>query len=876
MSNKDYTSNTVTSVVDFIASFATELTAGLAPAKDATGLVAERKANKVDLELRGGYVKYVVPHLGSAFVQLEGGGTIICSVGTTGSPDIGASDVSTVAPNSNVLVSVNEDELTGTVVNVQPSVAVEDSAAFCDSVVTGSTVGYYASPQYSDFLKGQLNGGGALAFSGDLPVDGLPGDKTVMSTQGVGWHVDDEMAFLRTSEVCGVFCFRADGHTRVAGESVALETTGRDYEGGLSVYECYNEASNSVYPWEAMGFATFQDPQSEWLDYLGPEAVLGGGKAPLEPLDQYVDMQPISRLDEFGGYLGQGELIIVSAPQPDSEGYTDVNTLENPVDRVGLAREQKMLDGTYLVESARQIFFAKTADVPVVRRTAARDVLLDDQSYKYSGVADAGSDPLPHQVRQLDAESPEDALFAVEEVYAYASGWQGLNAATYNPNVKIDRRKQTSEVNLDLGQSDFVPLPDPEKVRVDERYGDVDIYRILSLFSILPDGSIVLRNGMGSEIRLTQGGVEISGTTVQINSAKTTSIIGGGVSVKGQRYAELTASSGDVRVKAEHNLLMLSGNGGYGGTLIENRALSTQTDWGTTPDESYGSGISLKSPDSHVSAFGQFVQLRTGVGDVSPGNIFIDAGKRTLMTKGTSHLRYSDTNGLFADFYASNPNNIKRSNCFWSSFAALDSSLAITGSFLSRKSIQIGGDVIALGHIGTGESDRYRGLVGGLLQTSLVNDNLGIAKKELAKVNDYGEAIYDNYKQTMLDADKPGNADVVSSTAFGFPTSTGYGASETVLRQPYWQKALETYTEPYDEPKVLYRGEPTRPWPGNQTWEKPSSMIVATADNRYFDPRSQMPIDSEVEDNRKQYEEASLPNVKRVSISEGFKSLTKY
>lgn len=875
---KDLSNGPIDSVVDFLSLYGSTITAGLEPAKDAGNLLGEVDSNKVNFDLRGGYVKYVVPHMGSAFVQLEGGGTIICSIGTNGSPDIGASDVSPIGDNVNVVVSVDSDTQTGAILSVSPAVVIDESQAFCDSVVTGSTVGYYASPQYSDFLQAQLGGGGTLAFSGDMPIDGLPGDKTVMSTQGVGWHVDDEMAFMRTSEVCGLFLFRADGHTRLAGESVAIETTGQQYEGGLSVYECYNEAANSVYPWEAMGFATFQDPQADWLNYLGPEAVLGGGKAPLEPQDQYLDMIPISRVDEFGGYLGQGEMTIISSPQPEDAGYTEINTLENPIDRAGLLREQKLMDGTYLLETSRQLFMAKTADVPVVRRTAARDVLTDDQSYKYSGVADAGSEPLPHKVSQLATENPEDALFAVEDAYSYASGWQGLNAAVYNPNVEIDYREQTTNVDLQLDQSDFIDLPDPEKVKIDDRYDEVDIYRILSLFTILPDGSIVIRNGMGSEIRLTQGGVEISGTTVQVSSAKTTSIIGGGVSIKGQKYAEFISSRGDVRMKAEEDMLLLSGNSGRGGTLLENRAVSTNTDWNETPDDSYSSGISLKSPNSHVSLLGQFVQLRTGVGDVKPGNIYVDAGERTLMTRGSSHLRYSDSNGVCADFYASNPNNIRKANFYFSSFSVINTDLAITGNFLASKAIQAGGNILtANGHFGSTQTKRFRGLVGDVSPFKTeIQDNLGIAAREVDKVGDYGEAIFKNYSETMLAQDKPGNPDVVSNTAFGFPTSTGYGASQTVLRQPFWQKALENYTSAYNEPIVSYREEQTRPWPGNETWEREDSMIVSTSENSYFDAASQMPIDGNIEENRQRYEEAALPSVKRVSLAEGFKSLTNY
>ncbi len=150
---------------------------------------------------------------------------------------------------------VNSENI-GTILCSVPMEQADYAAAFCDTISASSGVGFYDSPQHYEFVTKLEDAAGSLLLEGDHPEDALTGDSTNMAVTGVGWHVDSEMTFMRTSDVCGVFFFREDGHTRLTGESLEVDSLATHWSSGVSVYECFNHRQEIIYPWEGIGQTT--------------------------------------------------------------------------------------------------------------------------------------------------------------------------------------------------------------------------------------------------------------------------------------------------------------------------------------------------------------------------------------------------------------------------------------------------------------------------------------------------------------------------------------------------------------------------------------------------------------------------------------------
>ena len=802
-------------------------------------------------EIRAGISQLSVPLFGFQRVALDNaGGVIQTRMPTVGAGEPGVYDVSTWPHGMQVLVVTDSTTRLATAIAAAPQINGNISKSFSDFIVQGSGVGFFASPQYRTYAS--LNdSGGTLMFSGDRPIDGLPGDYTVMGSTGVGMHLDDEMAFIRSSEVSGLFIFREDGFVRLTGEQLAIESPGVFQESGLAQYELYLDGGASLYPWELYGLASPAELQTE---SRGTSAAYQGPWATLEPAN--TDLEQINRFDQFGGYLGQGQHLIVSAPQFENEDA--VNTLANPIERRGLFRQQVMVDGTYLVETARQLFFAKAIDIPVLRRTSPPDLPHPETAYKGSGQFGDGDG---HIVKQLASDDPATLTMAAEEAYSYASSWQGLNAAVYNPNVEVTYPTASSSApEFDLSQDDQVALPDPEKVKIDHRYGEVDLYRVLSLIGLLPNGDIVIEDGFGASIKLTQGRVEISGTAVSVNAAKTFNVFAGKVAINGQRFVDISCGEQDVRIKAERNLMLLSGNGGLGGMLLENRGFATTGEWPEEPGDIQAAGIAIKSNNSFVGLYGGDLFLKSGPASAGgrQGQIIIDAGSGNLTSRAQLHSRY--TQSSFYDHYGSSPTSVRKSSVFNESYSRLSGALGVDGQLLVSGGVQAIQNFVTLtGHFASQITDNYRGLVGRLQDPDLIRTNIQDLQQSLQDARTFGQETSQNIRENLESTDKPLNPQSIRNMSFGFPSSDAYQASNVTLAQPRWQRLAGNSTRAWNEPFVKYQGgETTLPWPGKATWNREDSFRVVgdVEESNFYDKNLARPKDPSV--NRAIYEGATL------------------
>ena len=875
-------SNTVTDdIQQSINRFISWISEGTEVAADADNVSGHLRSQiPQGAQVHVGVVHYAIPGYGAYRVALFGlGGLIRCrdGRGTVGLDDVGQKSM--LPPGAHVYVAVHEHASSlGTIIGVKPQLQNEAGDAFCDFVVQGSGVGLYASPYYADYISGTVDAAGAKPYAGDYPRDGLSGDYTVMSTSGVGLHIDSDMAYLRTSELCGLFLFREDGYTRLTGESLATESMAVRSETGMSAAELFESTGHSVYPWESLGLA---QPGVVELEQYGVAAIYAGDTATTEPAE--LEAIPIDRLTTIGGYLGQGQLTTLVTPTGVTTGQ--YNTLTSPVAKRALFRQQIMLDGTYMLESARQLFFAKAVDIPIISQKFARDYLAEDEQYKASGFYGEGD---PHNVRQLRITDPAAAAAGASEAYAYASAWQGYNAAVYHPHIDLEYptpqelaesgqtiSQSPGQLNVSLDGSDRVSPPQVEQVAIDHRYGEVDIHRVLSLFAFLPDGTIVLRDGFGAELRMNRGVIELSGTGVYVNAGRTFSLLGGQVSIRGSRGVEIVSANDAVRIKAETNLMMLGGNAGSGGVLIESRGVGPSSQWPEDVNDVRFGGVTIKAASSYVAVYGGDLLLKSGTSAAGlfPGRVVIDATQSTITMRSQISHRYAT---IMYDNFVNAEQRVNKSNVYAENFVALSGSIGVSGQILGGGGVQVVQSLLSLeGHFASTIGMLYDYRTGEVKEPGTLKRNIDRVKEEVDKATTSGKKNIDDFSIALRSPDRPLNDTTIQKTSFGFPTSEGYRSQNVTLSQPYWQQALAV-GRPWNEPIVRYQGIDTRPWPGNERQIEGENgegggYIELSGEQAYFDRQMQRPIDPT--DNRQKYEEATPPTTRTVSILSGIKTI---
>ena len=166
------------------------------------------------------------------------------------------------------------------------------------------------------------------------------------------------------------------------------------------------------------------------------------------------------------------------------------------------------------------------------------------------------------------------------------------------------------------GSETYDPLP-PTLELTDPKTGQTKVYFASNSFlKFQPDGSIVLADGYGSEIRMYRGNIYISPKADLIcNPGRDSMVMAGrNLALKGNKHVTLNSSTSDVLIKADKHMRVLGGASGEGYLTIENRCY----------DPANG-GIIVRGGDSlGLTAKNIYMGLSSGK-DVTAGALEVDA-----------------------------------------------------------------------------------------------------------------------------------------------------------------------------------------------------------------------------------------------------------
>jgi len=804
-----------------------------APLADPTAS-APGAVNRVDrpLDLVRGKVVDAIPYLHAYKVHLEGvRGALVCTAAVaTPCLPIGVRTVSSYAAGADVLVARAPGEGWGLIVGAIPPVGVDPSRALPDWVHMTSRCGALVDRDHEPVLR--CSGAGGLRnWSGGRPVDSLAGvEAGWMAETGVRILLDPFHAQVAADEATGLFVFHHDQAARLAAPHLQLFSAGHveesmDDEGEVLLYRGW-----TPYPWEQLGALR---PGVDPLRDVPDGDVQGGAPhyASVEPSRD--DQAPFHRRVFLGGYAGQGGKDLVLAPPRSGDVFSRGAAREAaPADLpAALLEEQRTLAGAYLLRAAGGLYVGKQAAIPApvrVRRPEDRPE-AGEAPYAAAGREGPGG---PHRVAaavaaSVDADPGLQRAAGVLDRIAHLRNWEAQHALHLNGGDW--RVPEEAEGPLGPGYepppyaalADEFALPDPPsaKVKVDDRYGEVEFHRGEAGLFVGEDGSIVLRDAWGSSIVMSHGRIGLQPASDLFAQPGRNFLVWAGrdASIRARNHAELTCSLGDLRLKAERNLQALAGNSGEGALLLESRGVEAMDYEGKLGDEAVGGGVQIKAAAGPLQAWGSSLYLRSLEGDV-----VLDAarGGASVVSLGARVEAYA-RDGVFG--HLGSPADVSASAAFDASGFRVGAGLSVSGPLAASGGASISGDVnIVGGHV---FSDRARespevGSYPDPAFSATVRDAVRDAGRASRADARAGSSRYGaGFANGLYAAGGAGSDAAIRSVGFSFRTTERCGAAKFACWEASWQQAaresgaaLDAWSEP---PVAAPGGGPaTAPFPG--------------------------------------------------------------
>jgi hypothetical protein len=797
-----------------------------------------------------GKVLYSVPFSNSYRVQLDSaaGQKWCCALGDGSLLAMGVRTATMIPPGSRVAVWAPNNINWGTIIGTFPALGYDPNMQNPDWITQGGGSGVNREKCYTSVFTNMFREGGIIDFSSGRPLDATVLDWGKIADTGLGIHIDPFQAWFRVNEACGVFLNYIDSHMRLAGvnldiQSAVHELTAKDDSGENRLFK-----GVATYPWEALGCYAANTKPFDVKDDADVQFHKHCGKIDLP--DDESDQQSIYRYQEHGGYLGQGFRRLLMAPTKTSgkQLYGD-----DPTD-YGVFEEGLGLDGSFWLRSAKSIFIAKRCLIPVPKEKR----LPEDQSegddkdkdnYKFSGTFGGAEE---HKVGDVEIEGADDEKHLLQasglfDLLAYHMNWKGVHPFHYHKedyttpeeSDGVSGGPERTQEKLEFGglaSKMYLDYPQPKNLRIDDRYGDVEYFERECGVALLPDGSLILYDGYGSQIVMTGGNIRADAPgDIQLMPGRNLVGLGGDdIVLRAKNSVDITAGEHDIRIKAEKNVQVLAGNCGEGGVLIESKATSTTLDFDNKIGEDVvSSGIMLKAAKSTIMNWAGDIYLRTGKGGnpLNTGDIVLDAskGNADVIVKAQKMEEYlASGHEMFIGPVDDNP-TVRQSFTFDLAGAMIPIQLRVDGQMVTTGAISTQGSVNSLGSFNSNSSPDVLplGIGAQLLQTAISQ-----VRNDQDAAIENGEGEHQNIFGTLYDDKQPGNDKTIEQAAFSYRDDTEnaqYGTSEFKLAESRWQTMVRLDLASggivWDEPVVDYQGNQQLPWPGKKKWNDEPTLL---------------------------------------------------
>ena len=808
------------------------LNSASASARDLRNSTAVEQLRLTNGKLCIAEVHDVLAYAHSYVIKAPGMPQVVACLGThTSMLPTGARECNAIHPGSLVLAYINESYL-AVIVAVLPSPMGGRNLGLPDCVVPAGHAGFYVDKVHQLLLDEPASGSGMLDLSSGRPVDGVPGDWGILNEIGVGFYAGKLMAAMRSSEFCKFETYYEDQLARIAAYNFQMFTSGSELEALNDEGEWTSISGFNPYAWEATGV---REPSE--FPFIEPS---GDAKT---PRDEEFGLEPTEsrqtgywRFRTFDGYLGDIRRNYVIAPKED--GIRVYGASSNPY--AGLLEERYGFDGSYTLKSAKRISLQKTVFIPVPYEKEPRDHPDGDKDFfDTSGGRDTS-------IQELPEPKPGEQQMSIPDVEAYAS--EGYNSVGVNSrekdwgtdrNLVGDATRETHPVSPSSAYR--MPGADALTEEVDHRANSVRYYAARSFLELFDDGSVVIEDAHGSSITMANGNIEISAANdILLRSGRdVVSMAGNDTVLKARNDTDVSSSEGDVRVKAEKNLMVLGGNSGdKGGVLIESRA-DSNPDFRQSGNNANIGGLFIKSARGKISMTAKDQIYVKSFGD--NGGIVLDAdeGDGDVTIYGSSlrkYLKAAATEFIGAQGKATPSDQMSSLTHTAGSFNLVTGSILLGAGGMNLVNARQPSGGMSIFHKGSGA------VLGGWVATgdfnqadpnSLENAAQAIVPQITALkdsvVNDYNTSVDNDFDENE---DSIGNAEIFEKAGVSFRRSneTAARAEDFTIYESRWQQMFrelgssEAWEEKEIAPYVLVSGTdssegPTMPYPGKEKYE---------------------------------------------------------
>lgn len=518
---------------------------------------------------------------------------------------IGARSLSMLVPGALVLCWISDDYIP-IIISVVCGPAGLNTSSIPDSIVACGHAGLFADPAHQYFANRE-DCHGVFDFSAGRPVDNLPGDWGALNELGLGVVLGKLMTMMRASDTCKLEMFYIDQLARLFAYNWQHHTAGSEVEAYNDEGEWTSVEGYTPYPWEALGVAN-QLPAAAlgYIFKLNTDAdPIKGDKFGLEPQEEL--QIPFWRKRVFKGYLGDIERTVVMLPANDRHLYgTKTDT-----SYTGVFEQILGIDGSFTMRSAKSILFEKTVWIPVPDDLYPRDNPNGDTDFDNpSGINES--------LEEFPEGTEDENILRFDDMHAYFCqrlSSQGINLRKKDWFVKDDPPKTPGSLPKEVEALSpytkyFADRPTMVEQDVDHRR-KARYYKSRAYFGLTEEGGFVLEDAHGASIKVSGGNIEITcpGDVILRSGHSTQVWSGKDVVVKSNKDIDLSSANSDVRVKAERNMMLLGGNSGSGGMLLENRAQGS-VDF-SDPESINIGGLVLKCSRGTLGLLGDELHLKS-------------------------------------------------------------------------------------------------------------------------------------------------------------------------------------------------------------------------------------------------------------------------
>jgi hypothetical protein len=763
-------------------------------------------------------------------VQSEFGLIHMCTFGgLTSLQPHGARSITTLSVNTAVLYVMYPQSHYGLIIATEPEYTLNPLNHKSDYVSQGSNAGIFTDAAHSAMITNMYERGGIPTWTAGRPLDSTSvGEWGAMTETGLGVFLDPFLGYFRVDEETGLFLFYHDQLARLAGHNLQIRASHFSKEFLNDQLEGHIVEGDTPFYWEALGGLRHTDVRHR--EYAPELTQTSNTEYSLfEP--KFDDQQAFYRRLRYGGYLGQGWKEMICAPPIAHTGVPNRYSVDSKF--LGLLNIQASLDGSYAIQSAKQIYIGKRITIPVPKqRKRAEDNRGDNESnYAACGTIfdettseDVEIHTLPDNLDFDDSTGPEHLVraSAVLDLIAFNVNWKGLHPFHYHradwyipEECDLDNNTTQDLISFcSLQSNQFLDLPTAFTRRIDDRQTAVKYYKSESYITMLEDGGVCIGDGYGSEIKMTGGSVFISAPgDIFLQPGKNLNCWAGwDAIIRAYNAADVTTSAGDVRIKAENNLMCLAGNNTYGGMLFEARSAQAAYDFSKPGAEAKTSGIIFKSVEAPIVTIGNEVVI-----DIQAGEDTEDSGFRI---KTDCDIKFQAKN-IISFIEDSRIDYIGDSvNEYWDTHALFGSNVRVSEQLVIGNGVTLKGWLSIIdGHIMTEEAfdQSEAGNVCGipvypLDETKQAQATLNTTYTETRLA--YLEAIQNSLKIT----DRSEELDTAAEDAeFSLRTSADYKTTSFILFENRWQQLARLGSgipATWSEPAVLTSSGNTYPHPG--------------------------------------------------------------